>query len=668
MLSYFLTLMALSTAMGATDTNPFDSPVLDVRPRIFLRNDARFAGLTMSKLRERVGTPEFAGVAKKWRARPLGRGILWMLDRRKEDWDAAVVGLKRMDARSGSWSDRGLALMQLSALFDWLYPELDESTRRQIISRIEQSADDAVVHVREGQAPFFYSRTPGALAGLAVAGLALHGVSPKADTYLEVFRQFGVNEYFKAYEWVDGAATGATYTMNYTYVDLPSICAAWWSATDRNPVDWISSRPGDWLNGIVRFYLWYMRPGFAFTDINDQFRGDWETHDEFCQGLDIATYVTRNGYGRAWSQRWLERLGSALYHPEYGHNLIFRDPSVAPQSLIDLPQAQLFGRDSIGYGFFRSAWPAEGQPDTATHVFFRCGDPVDVHGGIAAGEFQIFRSAPLAARGGHYGNYDSLPDQYHRHCISANVVLFTDPADPADRGDQNGWQGLKTDHATWPQWLAIRQRHHLDVATITDWKVGEGEARCRADLTQANPASKCKYWSRELVWLANQHLIVLDVVETAQPSIRARWQLHMPQKPQLQVGGFSVTNQAPAKPWREESLRSQTATGRLFCRTLLPRDYRCLLYADGKVEAFDAAGHPQDLREGNPYHLQFGKNVVQIEPAAESGRAVFLHVLTAVDADQDQPPQTVYRVIQPGTIEVQVEGANTRFSVPNWVQ
>jgi len=660
-------LLFVQAAAIAAETNPFDAPVLPVRPRIFLRSDDAFAGLTVRKLRERVGTPEFAGVHDKWRSRPLGRAILWLLEGRQEDSAAASAGLKKMDASGGSWSDRGPALMQLAVLFDWLHSELDEPTRREIVARIEKAADAAVVHVRQGQAPFFYSRTPGALAGLAVAGLALHGVSPKADSYLQVFREFGVHEYFKAYDWVDGAATGATYTMNYTYVDLPSICAAWWSATDRNPSDWIRHQQGGWLDDLVRFYLWYMRPGFAFTDINDQFRGDWDTHDEFCQGLDIASYVTRNGYGRAWSQRWLARFGSALYHPEYGHNFIFRDPSLELKPLTELPRAELFGRDSIGYGFFRSAWPAAGQPDTATHVFFRCGDPVDVHGGVAAGEFQVFRHAPLAARGGRYGNYDSLPDQYHRNRISANVVLFTDPAEPSDRGDQNTRRGLKSDHATWSQWLDIRLRNGLDVATITEWAVSDREARCRADLTRANPASKCKQWTREFVWLANQHLVVLDVVETAQPAIRAQWQLHLLQTPHLEGNWLSVTNRAPGKAWADESLRPQNAAGRLFCQTLLPTDSRRVLHAGGKAEAFDPAGRSKGQTTGNSYHLKFGKQVVQIEPSNGTTRMVFLHVLTAVDARQEQPPRAACRLTQAGRLEVAVDGESTRLSVPEWI-
>ena len=457
-----------------------------------------------------------------------------------------------MNADGGTWSDRGLRLVQLATLFDWLYTDLDDATRRGTIKKIENAADAAAEHVSRGQAPFFYTRTPSALAGMCVAGLALSGVSDKADGYLRSFRKFGVNEYFKAYQWVDGAATGATYTFHYTYTALPSICAAWWSATDRNPAEWIRTEQGDWLGDIVRFYLWYMRPGFAFTHINDQFRGDWQSHDEFCQGLDIASYVTRDGHGRSWSDRWFGRFGHALYHSTCSHNLIFRDPTITPAPLVDLPLAELFGRDSCGYGFFRSEWPKESEPDMATHVFFRCGDPMDVHGGVAAGEFQVFKYAPLASRGGRYSSYDSPPDQYHRNCISANVVLFTDPTIPEDRGDQNSRSGLKSDHATWDQWMRIRDRNGLDVARIVNWQVGAGEARCRADLTKTIPAGKCRTWIREFVWLANKHLVVLDIVETTSPDNSTT---------------MAATPAERTQTWRSNVHRDQPATGAALVRS-----------------------------------------------------------------------------------------------------
>jgi len=425
----------------------------------------------------------------------------------------------------GRRSDRGLELVQWAALFDWLYEDLDEPTRQATIAKIEQAADEAVAHIRGGRAPFFYSRTPGALAGLCVAGLSLDGVSDRAEGYLQTFRQFGAGDFFKAYQWVDGAATGATYTLFYTYVDLPSICAAWWSATDRNPADWIRTQQGDWLDGIVRFYLWYMRPGFAFTDINDQ---------------------------------------------------------------------------------------------------------------------------------------------YHRNCISANVVLFTDPAMADDRGDQNSRRGLKTDHTTWDQWLEIRERNGLDVARITDWQVRPSEARCRADLTKTNPDTKCKEWIREFVWLAGKHLVVLDIIETSMPEIRRQWQLHAAGHPEFGDHVLTITGRPPEINWAEPALGPPNPEGRLFCQTLLPQDYRVVLHDDGKAAAFGPAGTPLGAVEGNPYHCDYGKSVVQIDPGTDTTEMVFLHVLTAADAGQTNPPRTSYRISGPGQIELTVDNAHTVLAVPEW--
>jgi hypothetical protein len=45
----------------AADDDPFAAPVLGVRPRIFLRDDDRFEGLTVARLRANLDTPEFAG-------------------------------------------------------------------------------------------------------------------------------------------------------------------------------------------------------------------------------------------------------------------------------------------------------------------------------------------------------------------------------------------------------------------------------------------------------------------------------------------------------------------------------------------------------------------------------------------------------------------------------
>ena len=47
----------IPTATGADEAPPFDAAVLQVRPRVFLRNEP-FGGLTIEKLRGRFEKPE----------------------------------------------------------------------------------------------------------------------------------------------------------------------------------------------------------------------------------------------------------------------------------------------------------------------------------------------------------------------------------------------------------------------------------------------------------------------------------------------------------------------------------------------------------------------------------------------------------------------------------
>jgi hypothetical protein len=288
---------------------------------------------------------------------------------------------------------------------------------------------------------------------------------------------------------------------------------------------------------------------------------------------------------------------------------------------------------------------------------------MDVHGGVAAGEFQVFKHAPLAARSGRYSGYDSPPDQYHRNCISTNVVLFTDPTVSEDRGDQNTRRGLKTDHKTWAEWMRIRQRNQMDVARIIDWQVDPHEVRCRADLSDTNPQSKCRKWIREFVWLANRHLVVLDVVQTTTPDIRRQWQLHATSRPVIGDRLLTVTSRPPEQRWAEPALKPKNREGRLFCQTLLPREYTLVLHDGGKAEAFEATGKRLGPVEGNAYHRKYGQKVVQIDPGTVRTRTIFLHVLTAVESADRIPPEATYRVGKRGQIELTVDGASTRLVV-----
>jgi len=62
--------------------------------------------------------------------------------------------------------------------------------------------------------------------------------------------------------------------------------------------------------------------------------------------------------------------------------------------------------------------------------------------------------------------------------------------------------------------------------------------------------------------------------------------------------------------------------------------------------------------------LKYGRKVVQIDPGTTHSRIMFLHVLTATEAEQTLPPKVAFRVVAPGRIEVTVDDATTVLAVP----
>jgi hypothetical protein len=178
---------------------------------------------------------------------------------------------------------------------------------------------------------------------------------------------------------------------------------------------------------------------------------------------------------------------------------------------------------------------------------------------------------------------------------------------------------------------------------------------------------KCRQWIREFVWLANRHVVVLDIVQTNKPEIRRQWQMHVMSRPDLGDRSLTLTNRPPEHRWADPALKPESPEGRLFCQTVFPRQYKLILHDAGKAEAFDPTSKSLGPVEGNAYHRKYGQTVVQIEPGNASTQTVFLHVLTAVETEQLAPPKVTYRVSEQGTMELIVDGATTSFVVPEWL-
>ncbi len=71
-LSAVLLLALAPCSLADQQNSPFDAPILNVRPRVFIRS-GDFDGLTVEKLRRAAQLKEFASIRPRWQSRPLGR-------------------------------------------------------------------------------------------------------------------------------------------------------------------------------------------------------------------------------------------------------------------------------------------------------------------------------------------------------------------------------------------------------------------------------------------------------------------------------------------------------------------------------------------------------------------------------------------------------------------
>jgi hypothetical protein len=300
------------------------------------------------------------------------------------------------------------------------------------------------------------------------------------------------------------------------------------------------------------------------------------------------------------------RWGKGDYHSYYVWNFfVFFNPDLAPAPLEQLGRASLFGRDCHGYVFFRDGWGPE-----KTHIFFRCGEGLDVHSNRGAGGFDIYRHAVLAQR----ANADYPKDD--DHIRFSNTMVFNDHNHPGTEMKND----VRLDFAAF---LARKEQAGVEWASIVDYEVTDAYARVKGDLSAA-AREDCSKWTRELVYLGYKYLLVLDRVQTRQIPVVQKWQLHLLGEPEVENMLVSTV----------------VGGGKLFCRTLLPED---AVISGRKVGNYHR--HVVSPRDDRQY------------------KATYLHVLFPTEASVERMPEAACRR-EAGKLTVTVDGLSHTFPEP----
>jgi hypothetical protein len=525
--------VSLSAAAWSADGLPFK--VRAERPRIWIRAK-EWAGPSIPKLRKWFKLPEYQkrGVARQ-------NLLCYVADGDAAKGGKAVEWVTKYRVGGHSPSYTGGQAQRLAAAYDWVrtHPSFTDEKRKPVVAYLEKLGDYYLKYVTGTGAPIYYSRYPGAIGGLCVIGLALHGDSPKAEKYIAGGYKAFV-EYGKAREYEDGSSAGGTYSIHHAFPALARAAIAFESATDAGLLKFIKEKQGNWLERQLLWQIWSTKPNGYFVKEGDLWQETDARQTKF--QIDQLAHILNNGYGRAHADLMFKRWGTRDYHRSYMWEFfVFNNPEIKPLPLDGLGKAELFGRDSHGYVIFRDGWD-KGLGNT--HIFFRCGEGLDVHSNRGAGGFDIFRHRTLAER----ANKDYPKDGRDDHIKYSNVVVFN--------GHDHRKTEMKTDvKIDFPAFLARKKRKGYELASILDFEVKKEYARVKGDISAAVKRD-CKLWTRELVYLGYKYLIVLDRIETKGEPVERKWQLHFNSEPK--VDGKLAS--------------SVTGAGKLFCQTLLPKD------------------------------------------------------------------------------------------------
>jgi hypothetical protein len=259
----------------------------------------------------------------------------------------------------------------------------------------------------------------------------------------------------------------------------------------------------------------------------------------------------------------------------------------------------MFGKDSHGYVFFRSGWTGN---DTA--VFFKCGESLDVHGSHTTAHCDVWRGRSLIQRAGPWYNVKTRGGS----CWHNNTMKFVSQGDDGRHPNTIAKNDVRLDFDAFLAW----KRRSVEAGDIIEFEAKDDYARVLSDATAAVRKS-CKSWTRELVWLGYQYLLVIDRVETLDKPVEQQWMAFLHGDQELD-GRVATT---------------LSGGNRLWCRTLLPEDAKLAL---------------EETKAGIRLNVT--------PPDNKPGKRLYVHLITTGPGKADEPKASVER--QDGKVVVRV--------------
>jgi hypothetical protein len=367
---------------------------------------------------------------------PAAAAAAWVVsgeDRFAKAAAATLLAQPITQSRDGQYSN----LWAFALAWDWLYhhPELAGGVREKAAARIAERLESELSWLDGAYMATWHGRNQAA-NGAMVAALALgdrpahqRNLARAAAHYAEALR---------ALDFSEGWPEGPSYWIYNRAAPYALAADCYLTATGTEEIAGLRIR--DVMRKIGLWSIYQFAPNGVFEPYGDSAgslrlgeTGWWEaTVDYFARlsrdpgvaaGADWFRNRSPAPYGKRPLHWWAALAYDPASRPARGYNVS------APQLWLrkHLPQAMLFGRQSIGVAFFRGAW---GDPDE-TFASFKAGDLLAHHDHYDAGHFSIERGGKLAPLTGIYGDPGGYTGAYRLgyaiQTVASNSLLILAP-------------------------------------------------------------------------------------------------------------------------------------------------------------------------------------------------------------------------------------------------
>jgi len=557
-----------------------------------------------------------------------------------------ITELKTAQARNGS------ALLDIALAFDWTAPFMDDAERGEIARHI---ADVAVSRKGEAGGRFnsYHNYPLQRDLGIGVAALAVAGDDPRAKELFEsahsIFQDFIelTGDHAAADDLAGRGGYGGGWPESYDYDRHGSYYALKYFLALRSATGVDVFKESKFWKEKILYHIYFVLPnGYNILPIDDN---DWPflmPHDR-----EVMLVLARE-FRDPHAQYYLNHVNNIESTRSPLFDFLFADPSIAEHDFSNLPNA--FYASGVGLVLARSGW---GPNDT--YAAFRASDWFTYHENNAQNVFFIYRNAPLAVKDGVYtGSVMPHFVNYTIRTISYNGITVLDPAekfrgpdqvrDPANDGGQmiQQWSEDCQGFLDWRR--QARRTDGLPIRDTVDWLGFEANDRytyAAAEAGRAYAPGKVPFFSRQLVFIYPNWIVVFDRVTSGDAAFTKQFHLHAPEEMEVTSDGAVITTR---------KTNHTTIPGRLFLKSLLPQS--------AKLERVDGiATYGGNSWEGPAIYNDQLLCLHRLDiTAPEDKTTYFLTALYATDADVEKAPGAAIESETPDRLTVTLEGGKYR--------